>query len=144
MKAKPKQILLRNVPEQIRDWIIVEMDRRRMTQNELLLSTLQSAALGGSEPTLFDGLRPDAVVVPESSFFSFVDLFAGIGGFRLGLERAGGYCRMSCEWDKYSQKTYSRSASQAMLPSADCDARRSKLKYDMGTYCANLSNVEGQ
>lgn len=39
--------------------------------------------------------------------FQFIDLFAGIGGLRLGLEDAGGKCVFSSEWDKHSQKTYS-------------------------------------
>ena len=36
----------------------------------------------------------------------FFDLFAGIGGFRLGMERAGHTCVASCEWDKYARETY--------------------------------------
>lgn len=39
--------------------------------------------------------------------FTFIDLFAGIGGIRLGFERAGGECVFSSEWDKFSQQTYS-------------------------------------
>lgn len=38
--------------------------------------------------------------------FRFIDLFAGIGGIRLGFESAGGKCVYSSEWDKYSQITY--------------------------------------
>jgi len=38
--------------------------------------------------------------------FTFIDLFAGIGGLRLGLESAGGRCLFSSEWDVYCQKTY--------------------------------------
>ena len=38
--------------------------------------------------------------------FSFVDIFAGIGGMRLGFEAAGGTCVFTCEWNKYSQQTY--------------------------------------
>lgn len=38
--------------------------------------------------------------------FSFVDLFAGIGGLRLGFEAAGGRCVFTSEWDDYAQKTY--------------------------------------
>lgn len=38
--------------------------------------------------------------------FSFIDLFAGIGGMRIAFERQGGQCRFSSEWDKYCQKSY--------------------------------------
>lgn len=36
----------------------------------------------------------------------FIDLFAGIGGFRLAFESLGAQCVFSSEWDKYSQQTY--------------------------------------
>ena len=38
--------------------------------------------------------------------FSFIDLFAGIGGFHLGLKKIGGKCVYVSEWDKYSATTY--------------------------------------
>ena len=40
--------------------------------------------------------------------FRFIDLFAGIGGIRLGFEAIGGRCVFTSEWDKWSQQTYSR------------------------------------
>lgn len=40
--------------------------------------------------------------------FRFIDLFAGIGGMRLGFEAIGGRCVFTSEWDKFSQKTYLR------------------------------------
>ncbi|MEL7645982.1 MAG: DNA (cytosine-5-)-methyltransferase [Anaerolineaceae bacterium] len=43
---------------------------------------------------------------PESKF-TFIDLFAGIGGMRIAFEEAGGRCVFSSEWDTFSQKTYS-------------------------------------
>jgi len=38
--------------------------------------------------------------------FSFIDLFAGIGGTRLGFESVGGACVFTSEWDKFAQETY--------------------------------------
>lgn len=38
--------------------------------------------------------------------FTFIDLFAGIGGMRLAFEEAGGECVYSNEWNKFSQQTY--------------------------------------
>lgn len=43
---------------------------------------------------------------PKNTIFTFVDLFAGIGGFRIAMQNLGGACVFSSEWDKYSQKTY--------------------------------------
>ena len=43
---------------------------------------------------------------PENPTFTFIDLFAGIGGFRLALQNLGGECVYSSEWDKSAQKTY--------------------------------------
>lgn len=39
--------------------------------------------------------------------FTFIDLFAGIGGIRLGFQRHGGKCVFTSEWNTWSQKTYS-------------------------------------
>lgn len=44
--------------------------------------------------------------VPDSAAFTFIDLFAGIGGMRIAYENAGGHCVYSNEWNKYSQQTY--------------------------------------
>lgn len=38
--------------------------------------------------------------------FTFIDLFAGIGGIRMPFQELGGKCVLSCEWDKFAQKTY--------------------------------------
>ena len=41
---------------------------------------------------------------PEPAF-RFIDLFAGIGGLRLGFEAIGGRCVFTSEWDRFAQKT---------------------------------------
>lgn len=43
---------------------------------------------------------------PAKPKFKFIDLFAGIGGFRLAMQKLGGKCVYTSEWDKYSKKTY--------------------------------------
>ena len=50
----------------------------------------------------------------------FIDLFAGVGGFRLGMENAGHECVWSCEWDKFARMTYEKNFGK--LPEG-CDIR---------------------
>ena len=38
--------------------------------------------------------------------FKFIDLFCGIGGFRIAFEKKGGDCVFSSDYDKFSQETY--------------------------------------
>lgn len=44
--------------------------------------------------------------VMHKATFSFIDLFAGIGGCRIGMEQAGGECVFTSEWDRFARKTY--------------------------------------
>ena len=43
---------------------------------------------------------------PENYTFKFIDLFAGIGGFRIAMQNLGGKCVFTSEWDKEAQRTY--------------------------------------
>lgn len=43
---------------------------------------------------------------PKKPDFKFIDLFAGIGGFRLAFQNLKGKCVFTSEWDKYSKQTY--------------------------------------
>lgn len=50
-------------------------------------------------------LLPTAPVTDKHDF-TFIDLFAGIGGIRKGFEAAGGKCLFTSEWNKYAVRTY--------------------------------------
>jgi len=43
---------------------------------------------------------------PAKPEFTFIDMFAGIGGFRIAFQELGGRCVFSCEWDRFAQQTY--------------------------------------
>ena len=57
-----------------------------------VLANFSEAAVG---PSADDGLH-----------FRFIDLFAGIGGLRIGFQGIGGHCVFTSEWDKFAQETY--------------------------------------
>ncbi|WP_374275838.1 DNA (cytosine-5-)-methyltransferase [Brevundimonas sp.] len=55
---------------------------------------------------LRDAAGADVVAAPRQAPFRFIDLFAGIGGLRLGFQSIGGHCVFTSEWDSNAQKTY--------------------------------------
>src|SRR3990167_8528015 len=102
-----KQLLVRNIPRDVEQWIEQERKQYNMTQQEFVLSLLGKIHKASSEvqPGLFKWER--IIKKPDvKTHFRFADLFAGIGGFRIALERLGGECVFTSEWDKYAQKTY--------------------------------------
>lgn len=63
-----------------------------------------------AEDALQCNLFKDVFSVPflprNDAYFTFIDLFAGIGGFRIAMQNLGGRCVFSSEWDEQAQKTY--------------------------------------
>ncbi len=55
---------------------------------------------------LFNLKKSSPFPEPENYQFTFIDLFAGIGGFRLAFQSLGGKCVFTSEWDEQAQKTY--------------------------------------
>ena len=101
------QILIRDIPQRLKNWIDDKSYNLRTSQKEFVLSVLMKAYNVKFEPSLFDSAPSEPVRPREEGIpFSFIDLFSGIGGLRLGLERNGGRCLFSSEWDRNAQKTY--------------------------------------
>ena len=61
-------------------------------------------------PAVLDALRAIRPIgttrKQDKSAFTFIDLFAGIGGLRRGFDAIGGTCIYTSEWDRFSQQTY--------------------------------------
>lgn len=74
----------------------------------------------------------------EHTDFKFIDLFAGIGGFRIALQDAGGKCVFSSEWDTQARKTYF--ANYGEVPFGDITRRSTKnyIPDDFDVLCAGF------
>ncbi len=101
-----RQISIRDVPERICSWIEEERSQYGMSQKEFVISVLRMVCEKGQQPYLPFEAESIQSTPFERIPFRFIDLFAGIGGYRIALEEAGGKCVFSSEIDKYSQKTY--------------------------------------
>jgi len=73
---------------------------------------------------------------PETQKFRFIDLFAGIGGFRLAMQSIGGVCKFSSEWDRYAQITYEVNFGEA--PEGDIRQIPEKDIPDHDVLCAGF------
>lgn len=99
---------------------LLKLARNRYTQKEIagLLGvterTVRRWELRTTRPPAY---LPDAIrrrILPlvaedtpeEGPLFTFADLFAGIGGIRLGFEAHGGQCVFTSEWNQFARKTY--------------------------------------
>ncbi len=76
-------------------------------------STVYRWERGEIEPKapIYRTLEMIAKLTPTASndaSFRFIDLFAGIGGLRIGFQAIGGHCVFTSEWDPKAQETYSR------------------------------------
>lgn len=79
-------------PKTVRRWEKGETRCPTMLEASLRNMLSQAAPLGGGTETQYG--------------FSFIDLFAGIGGIRMGFESHGGHCVFTSEWNDFSKKTY--------------------------------------
>jgi DNA (cytosine-5)-methyltransferase 1 len=70
--------------------------------------------------------------------FTFIDLFAGIGGFRLALQSLGGDCVYSSEWDTEAQKTYFNNFGEIPFGDITDEANKSEIPDDFDILCAGF------
>jgi DNA (cytosine-5)-methyltransferase 1 len=78
----------------------------RETINKWLNKKGVLRALREEEVRLLETILPKKPEHYGKSDFTFIDLFAGIGGIRAAFERVGGECVFTSEWNVYAAKTY--------------------------------------
>lgn len=75
---------------------------------------------------------------PKNYKFKFIDLFAGIGGFRLAMQNLGGKCIFTSEWDRDAQRTYR--ANFGEVPFGDITKEETKrfIPHGFDVLCAGF------
>ena len=83
------------------------LERKKENKNEEITDEyVTKVAENPTEYNLFSDFFNVPFLDPQEPKFTFIDLFAGMGGFRLAMQAQGGKCVFSSEWNKYAQKTY--------------------------------------
>ena len=74
----------------------------------------------------------------ENPKFTFIDLFAGIGGFRIAMQNLGGKCVFSSEWDTQAQKTYLLNYGEVPFGDITKESTKSFIPDDFDILCAGF------
>ncbi len=75
---------------------------------------------------------------PENYTFKFIDLFAGIGGFRLALQNLGGKCVFTSEWDENAKKTYRANFGETPFGDITLPSTKKYIPKEFDLLCAGF------
>ncbi len=75
---------------------------------------------------------------PKKPKFKFIDLFAGIGGFRLALQNLGGQCVYTSEWDDKAKQTYKANFGEIPFGDITKESTKSYIPDDFDILCAGF------
>ncbi|GJH40166.1 hypothetical protein RCZ04_07160 [Capnocytophaga sp. HP1101] len=68
----------------------------------------------------------------------FIDLFAGVGGFRYALQNIGGECVFSSEWDKFAQQTYKLNYGEVPFGDITLQETKDNIPNEFDILCAGF------
>ena len=74
----------------------------------------------------------------EKPYFTFIDLFAGIGGFRLAMQANGGECVFSSEWDDAAKQTYYENYGEVPFGDITKDETKALIPEHFDVLCAGF------
>ena len=127
--------------EAIRDYIEYkhQQDKKNPMWDDTSDERITMAAESPLESDLFADFFQVPFPAPENPKFTFIDLFAGMGGFRLAMQAQGGKCVFSSEWNAYSQKTYFSNFGDMPFGDITKEVTKSFIPKKFDVLCAGFS-----
>ncbi len=87
---------------------------------------------------LFPDLSGAPFLAVKNPDFTFIDLFAGIGGFRMAFQNLGGECVFSSEWDEQAKKTYYANYGDVPFGDITKENIKNKIPKNFDILCAGF------
>lgn len=124
----------------IRDYIAWKQKQDKKNPLWLTISDeeMEMAAENPLESDLFADFFNVPFPAPQNPKFTFIDLFAGMGGFRLAMQAQGGKCVFSSEWNAYSQKTYFANFGEMPFGDITKELTKSYIPEQFDVLCAGF------
>lgn len=82
--------------------------------------------------------KPKFKTKNKDKTFTFIDLFAGIGGFRMAMQNLGGKCVFTSEWDLKAQETYFHNFGDIPFGDITLKATKAKIPKEFDLLCAGF------
>lgn len=95
-----------NIVSCLREFLSHKQFKGMIDEEELSDENIWNVAESPLQYGLFDDFFKVPFPAPENPKFTFIDLFAGIGGFRIAMQNLGGKCVYSSEFDAKAQESY--------------------------------------
>ncbi len=103
--------------------------------NSEITSTVAEEAL---QYMIFNDKQNIPFPSPQKPKFKFIDLFAGIGGFRLAMQNLGGKCVFTSEWDQQAKKTYQANYGEFPFGDITKESTKSFIPDGFNILCAGF------
>lgn len=100
--------------------------------------TIRKVADDPFSSDLFRGFFKVPFSAPEQAEFKFIDLFAGVGGFRMALQKLGGRCVYSSEFEPNAQQTYLANYGEMPFGDITKESTKSFIPDDFDVLCAGF------
>ena len=126
------------IVDAIRDFLSRKEMRQKVDISDWSDEQVLMAAEDPAQYGLFSEFFNVPFPAPEKPKFTFIDLFAGIGGFRIAMQNLGGKCVYSSEFDAKAQETYLANYGEMPFGDITKDITKSYIPKDFDILCGGF------
>ena len=122
----------------IREFLSRKQFRQNTISEEMTDEEIWNVAESPLQYGLFDDFFNVPFPAPQNPKFTFIDLFAGIGGFRIAFQNLGGKCVYSSEFDAKAQETYLANYGEMPFGDITKESTKSYIPKDFDVLCGGF------
>ena len=122
----------------IREFLSRKETRQLIDVDEMTDEQVWMVAEDPAQYSLFSDFFDVPFPAPENPEFTFIDLFAGIGGIRIAMQNTGGNCVYSSEWNSQAQKTYLTNYGEMPFGDITKESTKSYIPDNFDVLCAGF------
>lgn len=122
----------------IRDFLSKKESQQQIDIDRMSDEQVWQVAEDPGQYNLFSDFFNVPFPAPKNPKFTFIDLFAGIGGIRIAMQNSGGKCVYSSEWNSQAQKTYLTNFGEMPFGDITKESTKSYIPDNFDVLCAGF------